>query len=194
MIGDNNNQTMKQYNSVTTKSKGLTLIEMLVAVTVFAITVGIISGLFISATRTQRKTLAAQEILNQTSYLLEYMSRALRMARKDLNGDCLTNAGDNYEIITDGIRFIDYNGICTEFFLESGRIERKIGSDPLELTSDNLQVNSLWFYLSGETQTDIFQPRVTISLEIESKRPVTGSPPKIQIQTSISQRNLDVQY
>jgi len=196
---------MKQYNNETIKSKpssenslllgkGLTLIEILVAVTVFAITVGIISGLFVSATRAQRRTLAAQELLSQTSYILEYMSRALRMARKELTGGCLTNTGDNYEIITDGIRFIDYNGICTKFFLENEQIKKGVGVDTWELTSSQLQVNSLKFNLSGETQTDTVQPRVTIYLKIQSKRPVAGSSPKIQIQTSISQRNLDVQY
>lgn len=188
------------------KNKGLTLIEMLAAVTMFLIIIGAISGLFISAIRSQRKVLATQELLDQTSYIMEYMGRALRMARKELNCtnqadpttcDCLTTLGYGYncETITGGIKFIDYNGICTEFFLEGGQIKKRVGVDTWELTSTKLQVNSFNISLSGWSQIDDLQPRATIFLDIESVRPImAGLPPKIQIQTSISQRSLDIQY
>lgn len=193
------------------ENKGQTLIEMLATVAIFSIIIGAISGLFISGIRIQRRILATQELLDQTSYILEYMGRALRMARKQLNCSktdpttcsCLTaigyGYGYNYEIdpITNGIKFIDYNGICTGFYLDtgSGEIKKAVGSNIFPLTSTFLRVNSLKFNLSGEAQppTDSLQPRVTIFLEIESKK-VAELSPKIKIQTSISQRNLDFQY
>jgi len=39
---------MKQFNNVTIQNKGVTLIEMLSAVAIFAITVGAISGKFLT--------------------------------------------------------------------------------------------------------------------------------------------------
>ena len=186
------------------KNKGVTLIEMLVAVTMFAIAVGAISGIFISGIRTQRRVLATQELLDQTSYVLEYMGRALRMAKKDLTGACITTAGNNYELIADVIQFIDYSGKCTKFYLDnsSGQttIKKAVWNDVLsfweawDLTSSALQVNSLRFNLSGESQSDNLQPIVTIFLDISGRETGLGGRPKIQTQTSVSQRDLDFQY
>jgi len=201
---------MKQFNNGTIKSNGVTLIEVLAAVAIFSIIIAAISGLFISAIRSQGRVLATQELLDQTSYSIEYMGRAIRMARKELNCtdqsepsscDCLqTNGyGYNYELTTDGIRFIDYKGICTEFILEGGQIKKSIGSDTWPLTSTELWVNSFNLNLSGIVQPspltgDYLQPRVTIFLDISCEGTTGAGQPKIQIQTSISQRSLDVQY
>lgn len=183
--------------NVKIRGKGLTIIEMLVAVMMFSIAVGAISGIFISGIRTQRRVLATQELLDQTSYVLEYMGRALRMAKKDLTGVCIT-AGKNYEITTEGgIQFIDHTliGNCTEFVLDGVQIKKRIiGGDTWNLTSSALQVNFLRFNLSGESQADNLQPIATIFLDISGRETGFGGRPKIQIQTSVSQRNLDIQY
>ena len=203
--------TMKQWNSETIKSKGVTLIEMLVAVTIFTIILGAISGLFISGIRTQRRVLATQELLDQTSYAFEYMGRALRMAKKDLTGNCLTTAGAKYNYENPGgdiskIRFIKFDHatqteLCQEYLKEENQLKERKSTDATAanlpatgtpLTSEKLQVTSLKFNLSGESQTDNLQPRVTISSEILG-RGAAGEQPKIQIQTTISQRNLDIQ-
>jgi prepilin-type N-terminal cleavage/methylation domain-containing protein len=184
---------------------GFTLIEMLVAITLFAIIIAAISGIFISTIRSQQKILATQQILDQTSYVLEYMSRALRMAKKDLTGDCIGTAGNNYIVLLDEndnpsiIRFLNYKGLCQQFQLEDNQIKERKSTDstqnnlggPIELTSPNLYVNFLQFSLSGEAQPpdDFLQPRVTISLEI--RKPLVAFSPYIKIQTSISQRNID---
>ena len=180
-------------------SKGVSLIEMLVAVAVFAITVGAISGIFISAIRSQRRILATQELLDQTSYVLEYMGRALRMARKDSGLVCLISA-KNYEVSEagDSIRFLKFDygtnsDICYHFYLSNYQIyESKGEAAGVPLTSDKISVNSLRFNLSGDTigESPNLQPRVTIFSEILG-RGAAGEQPKIQIQTSISQRPLD---
>ena len=183
---------MVKYLNVKMKSKGLTLIETLVAVTIFAIIVGAISGLFISAIRTQRRVLATQELLDQTSYVLEYMGRTLRMAKKDKDGDCTGTAEKNYiSLGVDNIWFMDYNGDCVGFDNTDYQIKKYTASGIFDLTSSKIKVNTLKFIISGDNlPDDKFQPRVTIFLEAEG-REAAGSRPKVQIQTSISQRNLD---
>ena len=177
---------------------------MLVAVTIFTLVIGSTTGLFISAIRSQAKALAAQKLLDETSYTIEYMSRFLRMAVKDKGGSCLTQPaqpGFNYqnpEGDVSSIRFIDYHGKCHEFFLDSGFLKERVSTngsyDPgrpaLELTSEDFEVSSLNFNLSGqEGPPDEIQPRATISLTIGKKPDLK---PKITIQTTISQRNLDL--
>ncbi len=189
------------------KSKAFTLIEMLVAVTIFSLVIGSASGLLISAIRSQTKALASQKILDETSFVMEYMSRALRMAKKELNCPgvdcCLIDNGNGYNYENPGldttrikfIRFIGTQDVCQEFRLNSVSDQLEEYRDGIffgELTSDGLEVSSLQFNLIGVAQppTDDLQPRVTISMKIKK---AGVAKPEIKIQTTISQRNLDVQ-
>ena len=69
--------------------KGYTLIEILVAVSIFTVIISIPTGFLVGSLRAQLKILASQKLLDQTSYLMEYMSRAIRMAQKDTNESCI---------------------------------------------------------------------------------------------------------
>ena len=173
-------------------NRGFTLVELMVSITIFSLIVGATAGIFISSSRTQRQALISREALDNLSYTLEYMSRSLRMANKDLDGGCL-GVGYNYLSTHNGhgIKFLNYNNECQEFFLDTSdkRLkESKNGAAPLPLTSEGLTIKSCNFSLSGERQDDNLQPRVTIALGIE----IEGF--KTNIQTTVSQRNLDVQY
>lgn len=165
---------------------GFTLIEMMVAITVFGLVVGAGSNVFISSLRAQKTNLATYEVLNQTSYVMEYMSRALRMTKKDMGGACTGTAKLNYQFENQCLKFVNYQNECQQFCLEGGRLKDEDGN---YLTGDNLQVNSFGVFLTGAEQppTDYLQPRLTISLGITGRE---GS--AIKIQTTISQRNPDI--
>lgn len=166
--------------------KGFTLIEMMVAVSIFSLVIGASSGLLISSIKNQRRSLATQEILDQTSYLMEYMSRTLRMAKKDMAGTCTGTPKLNYAFVGQCIKFRNYKDECQEFCLVGDRLQDKDGN---YLTSDSLRVSNFSVILAGQNQPpiDYFQPRVTIFLEINGKEES-----RIRIQTSVSQRNPDV--
>jgi len=200
--------------------KGYTLIEVLVAVGIFTILIAAPTGFFVGSLRGQLKTLASQKLLDNTSYTLEYISRSLRMAKKDTIGSCISpldstnyrnyektdfrelNNGIGYSGI--GIKFKNYQEVCQEFFLDETEghetkgqlMESKNGTAPVALTSNELEVVSFkigpadsW----GQNDTD--QPRVTLFLKIKGgKGQMEELQPLIKIQTTISQRNLDVPY
>ncbi|GAG04696.1 unnamed protein product, partial [marine sediment metagenome] len=179
------------------QNKGFTLVELLVSISIFSLIVSAMSGAFVSTIRAQRKSVAFQQLLEQTSYLEEYMSRAIRMARKDLSGDCLTTAGakQNFEtnLDKDRIRFLNYQGICQEFFLEADQIKERKSTDgtaanfqiPLPLTSDDLQVESFKIGPSDSwDQNDNEQPRVTLFLDIKGAGSKPEQQPEIKIQTT----------
>lgn len=180
------------------KERGFTLIEMMVAIAVFSIIIGAVSGLFISGLYGQRNALASQRLLDQTSYALEYMSRALRMAKKQTSDlpFCLSSNGLNYEMVNSGLRFINHleEDKCQEFFLEGGILKQRknIGEAPLDLTSPKLEITSLNFFLQGQSQVDNLQPKVTIFLKIKGSGQRIEEQPGINIQTTVSQRNLDI--
>jgi len=173
--------------------KGLTLIELLVGVGIFGLAFSLATGLFVGALKIQRRILALQEILNQSSYNLEYMSRALRMVKKDLTGKCLDSAGLNYQITQNGlgIRFLNYKDQCQEFYLDQTTLRLKEKNETEDyLTPDDLEVLNFNLNLVGESQKDNLQPQVTLFLKIQS--PSLQPRPEIKIQTTLSQRNLDV--
>ena len=174
--------------------RGFTLIELLVGIAVFSLILGSVIGIFISAIQLQRDFLKKQQVLNQLSFAIEYMSRALRMARReDGTFNCLPEDFnyDNPGGTISKIRFINHlqGDDCQEFFLEGGSLKYKKGIGSTEetypLTLPGLVIEELKFKLQGESSADNLQPRVTIFLKI-------GSPLKIELQTTISQRNLDI--
>ena len=170
--------------------KGFTLVELLVSMTIFLIVMVSIIDLFVSGIKIQKKSLALQTLSDHTSYAVEYMSRKIRMAKKDLSGTYIPT-GCNFENVTNGIRFLNYGKEDQWFILDNGQIKEKKDDDPdfTALTSDNFQVNKLSFGLSGECQADNLQPRVTIVIEVQTKE---VEPQILNIQTTISQRDLDV--
>lgn len=183
--------------------KAFTLVEMLVVIGIFSLVLEAIVGIFISAVSIQRKILSQNEVLDQISYALEYMGKAIRMAKKDdieIYGqtiNCLSGEKTNYEISSNSIKFRNYKNECQRFFLAEDKISEEritpttITTTILPLTSPKLKVNSLQFRVNGQTQDDILQPSVTILLEIEGRG---KNIPKMRIQTTISQRDADVQY
>jgi len=176
--------------------KGFTLTELLVSVAIFSLIVGGASGVFISTIRTQRKALSNQELLSQTSYLIEYMSRSLRMAKKDIDGTCISSKL-NYDITRSGqgIKFMNYNGVCQEFYFSGTQLKEEKGGAMFDLTSDSLKVES--FNIGPQDswdQWDNEQPRISFFLKIKGAGEKAELQPEIQIQTTISQRQLDIQY
>lgn len=164
--------------------KGFTLIELMVSMAVFVFVVTAASGLFVSSLKNQRRSIAYQQLLDQSSYLMEYMSRAVRMAKKDLNGACTGTAKLNYAFVSQCLKFRNYKDQCQQFCLDGSRLKDENGN---YLTSPDLSILSFSVNLSGQTQSDNIQPKAAILLDIQGKENS-----KIKIQTTISQRSLDV--
>ncbi|MCH7828637.1 prepilin-type N-terminal cleavage/methylation domain-containing protein [Patescibacteria group bacterium] len=177
------------------KERGFTIPELLVSLLAFSLVIGGATNLLLTGIIAQRHSLATEELLDQTSFLAEYMTRVLRQAQKDLGPTCLSTSGLNYELTLggQGVKFLNNAGQCHEFLLQGTRIQESIPPAPAEfLTSDNLEVVSLQFVLLGENQTDDLQPRVTFGMVIQGQGPKPESKPSIQLHTTVSQRKVDV--
>jgi len=183
-------------------SKGFTLVELLVAMSVFIILVTIVADLFFVSFLAEKRLLAADVVFDQTSFLAEYLSRSLRMARKELAAPvCLSENGLNYELTRfdgskyAGIKFINSQNACQEVFVETGTKRLKEIKAGLEqyLTSSNVEVSAFNLNLIGESQTDHLQPRVTFFLSLSRAATRTATAPLLEIQTSLSQRKLDLE-
>ncbi|MEA3453257.1 MAG: prepilin-type N-terminal cleavage/methylation domain-containing protein [Patescibacteria group bacterium] len=187
------------YNK-SSKENGFTLVEVLVAAAIFGTLMVAITGIFISALRVEKGVLSSKKVLGQISYAAEYMTRALRMAEKDQTGLCVRDVPlgsgiyANYESIVESeIIFKNalQDGDCQRFFLEDNQIKYETSPGVIvELTSSDIIVENLKFEISGETEGDDLQPFVTIYMEAYAEKSIS----KLKIQTSVSQRNLDINY
>lgn len=174
------------------KEKGITLLEMLIAISMFSIVlIGAIS-LFISLIKNQQALLDRAYVLNTLSYATEYMSKTIRMAQKDKEGTCLGSMENFSSIDSWHIKFKNYNGDCQEFYLEDKALKVRKLNIAQNLTPSSINVESLIFVLAGQSQTtDTLQPKVSFILKAKV---VGSSAPSFSIQTTISQRMLDIAY
>jgi len=179
------------------QSRGFTMVELIVVVAVLAVVILTATDLFLSMVKNQRRILIQQEILSQSSYVVEYMSRALRFAVRDDDGECIT-AATSYQITQSGrgIKFMNHsnNDICQEFLWDPTTLKiqesQDGGSSYSFLSADNVLVNNFKFQLSGDVISDTTQPRVTLFMDVQHLGSAVDEPRQI-IQTTISQRNLD---
>lgn len=171
--------------------RGVTLLEIMIAISVFSIVITAAIGLFTSLIKNQRELMDRAYVLNTISYSTEYMAKAIRMAQKDISGGCV-GKGKNYLVTGESsIKFLNYNNECQEFFLESKTLKVRKSSVAHSLTPSNINIEGLKFLVLGESQSDLLQPKVTFTLKA---KPATSTSPAFAIQTTISQRMLDIVY
>jgi prepilin-type N-terminal cleavage/methylation domain-containing protein len=184
--------------------KGFTLVETLVSLFIFGMMSVALVNIFVSGTNTQGRILKNQELMNQSSYALERMSKAIRMATVDATGDCVGTAGENYGLGSNAIYFLSFDSklndyLCREFLLEDNVIKERRSADTTraslataqDLTATSVKVDDLTFNVTGDTVGDLYQPRVTIMVKMESNSTLLDGP-YMTVQTSVSQRRLDI--
>jgi len=203
MSGDNQNKKV-QRNAVPASTcrtnrgrQGFTLVELLIASVVFSVVFGSAISALVWSVRWQKYNMSHQQLISQSSYAVEYMARAVRMAQKD-DGTCTGVNGKNYLVSNANkkIGFRRYDGSCQSFYWDnaSNQLMDYIDTNPsaLPLTSDDYKITNLQFIVLGDNLLgDNKQPKVTILMEIQDKN--LPDKPKIKIQTTVSQRNLDMQ-
>ncbi|MDP3697557.1 MAG: prepilin-type N-terminal cleavage/methylation domain-containing protein [Candidatus Taylorbacteria bacterium] len=178
-------------------SNGFTLVEVMVALGLTSLIIGVVTSLLFVALSVQRQSLAVQGILSQGSTVTEYMARAIKQAQKETGQGCLSAQGLNYELthFGKGIKFVNAQGECQDFYWEGDpvyRIKETRGAQTLFLSPDDISILAFNPFLAGQSQADTIQPRVTLFLDIQAKGVKPGSQERFQIQTSISQRAHDI--
>lgn len=165
-----------KYNK--TNKRGYTIVEFLVAMFVFTVVIIVVLGLLSVAIKWQRRTLAQQNIQENARYLLEFMAKEIRMS-------AITSSDG----MSGNLSLVRSDGDSVTYSIYGNKIYRN--SSPV--SSDEVAVTG-YFIIEGSEAgiTDNQQPKVTISLEITGVGSRIEERPKINIQTTLSQRNLDL--
>lgn len=160
------------------KNKGLTLIELVVAVAVFSLVALSALGVFALGLKKQRQGLTTQIVQENIHYVLEMMAKEIRMSH--IKGTTTQNSLDIEAVKPEGIEAISYT-------LSNGRIMRRDdqGNDR-PITSSEINVSNLKFYVNG-----IIDPPslITITMTLEGKGAKPEEKVKMNLQTTLSTRD-----
>ena len=169
-------------------TSGFTLIEMLVAISLFAAVVAISAGAYLAIMKAQLKSINMKRVQEDSRYASEIIGREFRMGEVDY-----TYYGEEVPSPTSTLVLINSRGTEIKFRLESERLEKKVGDGSfIPLTQENIKVTDLKFYISPLTDPFVeggpnIQPRVTICLTARSGSPgVPERETEIILQTTIS--------
>lgn len=175
MIGSRNQQNYSNQWNVS-REDGFTLVELMIAMTVFLVVVTITSSLFLLALRGQVRIVENQNILDNLRFGTEKIARAARIS-EILNAD--GPATSTLQLDHPDLGPVTYT-------LASNRIQETVGGDTIFLTAESIIISRLSFIVSRPANT---QPRVTIIIQADSAdvRPEARTP--IDLQTTVSSRN-----
>jgi len=135
--------------------KGFTLLELLLAISLLSLVITITIGIFVSGSKSQRKIIELSVAQREGGYLMETISRELRMATAIAVSQQNNQDSD--------LVFTNYDGDPTTYELNGGRILRN--SSPI--SSSDVIIENLKFYVS-DTFIDT-QPLITIVMKVKTK-------------------------
>ena len=153
-------------------SPGFTLIELMVAMSLFVIVIGIASGTFIRSLRTQRQVVGLMAANDNASFTLEQMTREIR------TGTAFSSSGSR-------LSFTDDEGATVEYALTDGAVTRN-GSP---LTASNVLVPYLSFVLAGAEVGDGLSTRITVRMGVSARGKMESF--VTRLQTTVVSRVLD---
>lgn len=189
---------------------GFTLIEMIVAVGLFAVVMVICVSTLFALVNANRKAQALQSVMNNLDIALDGMARAIRegshyhcgsagdptATRDCAAGDTLfqfERYGGNPSISTDQWYYVyDSDGsVCGSKRICKSEQGGAIGTF-YPLTSPEITIDSVTFYTIGTTRTDTVQPKVVIVVKGTAAAANAKTRSTFHIQAAATQRLIDL--
>lgn len=192
-----------------TKTRGFTLVEMIVAVALFAIVMLICVGALLALVGANRKAEAIQSVMNNLNVSLDDMVRSIRMGSNYRCGGQASGQTSDYPDCATGTNMLfitpfggdptnrndDWGYIfdSTGAYCGKDRLCKVIGNGtPIAITSPNIEIDSLTFYVVGTTRGDTTQPKVVITVKGTTGGDQIKTTTDFTIQATAVQRLLDL--
>lgn len=169
---------------------GFTLIESVVAVSVFALLMTSIMGSILAVMRVNEKSRAVRTVEQNARFLTEFITREIR------NGsvDYAAYGGSIGQPDVETLRYLNIDGEPVRIWLNSGVLNMQKVAGTSFLSGNDVVVSGLEFYIKPSTNPYVSggpnqQPYVTFTMTITSKiniRPEDQA--TITVQTTVSSR------
>ncbi|HBB56450.1 TPA: hypothetical protein DEW47_01980 [Patescibacteria group bacterium] len=158
---------------------GFTLIELIVALGLFAVVMTISMGAFLNISDIQKKSESLRNVSDNMSFTIEMMTRDIREGRGYI---CSPSPCSVFS-------FTDVDDKSVTYELKEDNQQKYIMRDNSRITSQDVNVSSLIFTVRRAGPSD-GQPFVTIYVGgvTDSKQKLKSS---LNLQTSVSQRKID---
>jgi prepilin-type N-terminal cleavage/methylation domain-containing protein len=192
--------------------KAFTLIEMMVAVSIFAIVMMVGVGALLTMVEVNKRAQGINSVMNNLNAAVEQMSRSIRVGSSYYCGatanppapatlatqqDCQVSGGLLLAFEETGGNVDDVND-QTVYRLNGTQLERSLKQSGangswVALTAPEVVITNFKFYVTGSTPTsgnDFTQPRVLMI--IKGTATVQGGPTEFTIQSSVTQRLIDI--
>lgn len=181
-------------------TRGFTLIEMLVSVSIFAIVMVVSVGTLIVLVTSANSAQVLQSISTNLSFALDSMSRNIRTG---YDYHCTNNLSDSGQLPAtarncpsdagaDGFVYTDSRtDERVAYRFEENTIQQKVGNGSWKtVTSSEVVVEELLFFVDGAVEGDNFQPTVRILLKARATDEGAVVAP-FYLQTTIVQRAIN---
>lgn len=193
---------LNKSKNMTSRQKGFTLIELMVATSLFVVVATVSVMALITVKDANAKAQTKRNVLDNLNFAVENMARNLRVGKNySCDSDVVVIPGKDCNGGTK-ITFTDYQGDHVTYSLSSDtnlRIMKKVigitnpgrtNAEALPITSPDIQIETLRFIVRGAATTGAPQPFAVIFIEGVAK-PGTKLETRFKIQTSASQRIID---
>lgn len=205
-------------NNIRSSRTGFSLVEMLIAVSIFSIIAIIASSMFSTFANNQKRTQSSQVLLNNAQYVLEIISREVKNNEiiafgidqcSGLNlptytyDQCLLFARENNEtagfVYNDTTKELDYvqltcdrdSGIYSDCKIDSGQTPTVLLSESfnkVQITHLNFELTPSTNPYFDDTGLNNQQPKVTINLIVKYFSPRLIEQASHHLQTTVSSR------
>lgn len=182
---------------------GVSLIELIAAVAIFAFLILMATQIFKMAVDGQRGSISAQNVQENMRYAIEKMSKEIRMAQIS-NQDCESIFSPQpaaiykvYNTAESNTKFYfkDKDGQCVAYYLENNRLKITVGTAPgvtNYITPEKIQISNLKFFIVDDLIGDFHtkQPYVTMVMDVKASGSIMHEQ-KMKIQMTMSSRYYD---
>lgn len=182
---------------------GFSLVEMVVAVALFAIIMLVAVGALLSLVDANRKARTLESVMNNLNISLDSMVRAMRMGSTYNCGGTLIpdpSTGADCSIGDDIMSFAPYGSDSAQqnersvYFFQDGRLYRSQngGTNSIPITAPEIEIEDVKFYVIGTQPGDIVQPKAVVVVKGTAGSVKLKTRTTFYIQATAVQRSLDI--
>lgn len=178
------------------KNGGFTLIELMVAISIFSLVMVISMGAIFTVINSNRKAQSLRSVMDNLNFTVDSITRTIRFGTNyHCGASGILTDPQNCPAGESTMTVMDSDGNTVTFTKTGSQITRSInGGTPIPFTSPDVVVEEVSFRVFGsapyDAGADLFQPRALIVIKgyVDAR---TESKSTFALQTTVSQRTFD---